>query len=80
MRNIKIEVFEDDAKEATIKIPVAVLSVASNIFPKKYISSLESNDVSLSDLIHAASSPDVAGNLIEIEDHKDNTRVIISVI
>lgn len=79
MINLKIEIFEGDRKEATMKIPVAVLKVASKLFPSKYLSSLDKNDVSLSEILEAATSPEVSGRLIEIEDHQDNERVVISV-
>lgn len=79
MRSVKIEVFDGEEREATITIPVAVLRVAAKLFPRKYLSSLENNDVSLSDILEAAASPEVAGRLIEIEDHQDNERVVISV-
>lgn len=79
MKNICIEVYEGDEKASTIRIPVAVLRVASKLFPSKYMSSLDRNEVSLSDLLEAASSPDVSGRLIEVEDHKDDERVVISV-
>lgn len=79
MKNLKIEVFEGDRKEATIKIPVAVLRVASKLIPSKHLSSLEKSDVSLSEILEAAASPEVSGRLIEIEDHQDNERVVISV-
>lgn len=79
MKSVKIEVFDGEEREATITIPVAVLRVAAKLFPRKYLSSLENNDVSLSDILEAAASPEVAGRLIEIEDHQDNERVVISV-
>ncbi|WP_439510016.1 hypothetical protein [Marinimicrobium koreense] len=79
MKSIKIEVFEGEERDATIKIPVPVLRVAAKLFPRRYLSSLENNDVSLSDIIEAADSPDVSGRLIEFEDHQDNERVVISV-
>lgn len=79
MRSVKIEVFDGEEREATTTIPVAVLRVAAKLFPRKYLSSLENNDVSLSDILEAAASPEVAGRLIEIEDHQDNERVVISV-
>lgn len=79
MKTLKIEVFEDDRQEATIKIPVAVLKVASRLFPRRYLSSLDKNDVSLSEILEAANSPEVSGRLIEIEDHQDNERVVVSV-
>lgn len=79
MKSLCIEVFEGENKEATVRIPVAVLRVASKLFPSKYMSSLDKNDVSLDDLLEAASSHEVTGRLIEIEDHMDNERVVISV-
>ncbi|UZJ43212.1 hypothetical protein OOT55_11180 [Marinimicrobium sp. C6131] len=79
MKSVKIEVFEGEEREATITIPVAVLRVAAKLFPRKYLSPLENNDVSLSDILDAAASPEVDGRLIEFEDHRDNERVVISV-
>lgn len=80
MKKLVIEVFESGEKEATIRIPVVVLKVASKLFPNKYLSSLDKNDVSLSEILEAADSPEVSGRLIEIEDHKDNELVVISVV
>ncbi|REL26292.1 hypothetical protein DXX93_06645 [Thalassotalea euphylliae] len=79
MKMLKIEVFENNVKDTTIKIPLDVLKAISRVFPKKYLSLLEAKSMGIEDLILAATNPDTSGTIVEIEDHQDNERVIISV-
>lgn len=78
MKNLKIEIFDNDVKDTTITIPLAVIKVASRLIPKKYLSSLEKSSVNIDELIAAASHPDIDGTLVEVEDHGDSQRIIIS--
>lgn len=79
MKSLKIEAFENGVKSTTIKIPLTVLKIISKLFPKKYLTALEANSMNLEDLIAAATCPEVSGTIIEVDEYKDNERVVISV-
>ena len=64
--------------DTTVKIPGGVLKVASALIPKKVSQSLTSKGIDLEEILKLADNPDTKGTLIEIEEHKKNEKVIIS--
>lgn len=81
MANLKIEVFKNSSTgpETTIKIPLDVLKVASKLMPKNLMSSLEEKGIDINHLLHATQKEKIQGVLVEIEEHRKNERVVISV-
>ncbi len=79
MKHFKIEIYEQETKQVTIRIPLGVLTFASKLIPQKQLAALEEKSIDLDGLIEAASHPDVSGLLMEIENHKDNEKILISV-
>ncbi|WP_156948193.1 hypothetical protein [Marinobacterium jannaschii] len=79
MKFLKIDTYEKDERDASIRIPLALLKVAARLFPRKHLTSLEAHAISFEDLLQIASSPEVSGTLIEIEDHRSAERLVISV-
>ena len=80
MADIIIRVFKhgESQPETTITIPGSVLNVASKIIPKKAVAALQEEGIDLDELIKLSKNPDVRGTLVEIEEHKKNEKIIIS--
>jgi hypothetical protein len=79
MAKIKIEVFEDRAPSATITIPVWVVSGAAKLLPKIAGKDLREH-IDVEQIIELTKNPQANGVIMEIEDHKDNERVVISIV
>lgn len=80
MRSLKIRVFKggESNPETTCTIPAAVLQVAFRLVPRQAMSALRQKGIELEEIIKLSSNPDVHGTLLEVEDHKKNERVVIS--
>ncbi len=81
MANLKIKVFKDgaDDPETTITIPLDVLRRASKIMPSHVLSALEEKGIDINHLLYATKKDNVLGTLVEIEEHRKNEKVVISV-
>ena len=79
MAKIKIEVFEAGAPSATITIPMWVVSGASRLLPKIAGRQLREH-IDIDQIVALVKDPQASGVVFEIEDHKDNERIVISVV
>ena len=81
MANLKIKVFKADTLEpkTTITIPAAILKVASKAIPKKVAAALQEKGIELKEIVELSQNPDIAGTLVEIEEHEKNEKVVISI-
>ena len=80
MRSLKIKVYKgsESSPETTCTIPAAVLQVAFRLVPRQALAALREKGIELEEIIRLSSNPDVHGTLLEVEDHKKNEKVIIS--
>jgi hypothetical protein len=80
MSDLKIRVFKDDESEpaTTVTIPGGVIKIASKLIPAKAIAALNEQGIDLAEIARLSESPDAKGTLVEVEDHKKNERVVIS--
>jgi hypothetical protein len=80
MANVKIRVFKqgDADPETTVTIPGNVLNIASKLIPKKALASLHKEGIDVDELIKLSQNPDVRGTIMEVEDHKKNEKIVIS--
>ncbi len=80
MANLKIRVFKDGEKEpeTTVTIPGNVLKVASKLIPKRAATVLQNKGIDLDEIIKLSTDPEIKGTLIEVEEHKENERIVIS--
>ena len=80
MASLMIRIFKqgDSNPDTTIKIPEEVLKVASALIPKKVSQSLTTKGIDIEEILKLADNPDAKGTLIEIEEHKKNEKVVIS--
>jgi hypothetical protein len=80
MSNLVIDVFANSVHETTVKIPLLVLQIASKLMPRQAIAAIEAKGLNVQEIINAAKSGEVFGNILDITDHKDDARIVISVV
>jgi hypothetical protein len=80
MSDLKIRVFKDseDQPATTVTIPGGVLRIASKLIPKKATAALNEQGIDLDEIARLSENPDAKGTLVEVEDHRKNERVVIS--
>jgi len=80
MADLKIRVFKggEAQPETTVTIPGGVLKVASKLIPKKAAAALQDKGIDLDELIKLSTNPEIHGTLVEVEEHKKNEKVVIS--
>jgi hypothetical protein len=79
MPQLKLAVFEDGSPSATITMPSWLIVAASRMLPRMAGKSLQDR-IDLEQLVALASDPDASGVIVDIVDHQDNERVVISII
>jgi hypothetical protein len=79
MAKIGIDVYEGGTPAATITIPAWVVTGASKILPKIAGKELREH-IDLDQLAELVNNPQASGVVLEVEDHKDNERVVISIV
>jgi hypothetical protein len=80
MADVKIRIFKrgEEQPETTVTIPGNVLKVASKLIPKHAAAALQEEGIDLEELIKLSQNPEVQGTLVEIEEHRKNERIVIS--
>ena len=80
MADLKIRVFKgsDSAPQTTVTIPGGVLKIASKLIPKQAMNALQEKGIDLKEIIKLSENPDARGTLVEVEDHRKNEKVVIS--
>jgi hypothetical protein len=79
MPKLKIEVFEGGAPSATITIPSWLVLGAAKYLPKIAGKPLQ-HRVDIEQIVALASEPGASGIILDIEDHEDKDRIIISIV
>jgi hypothetical protein len=79
MPKIRIEVFEDGSRSATITVPGWLLAGASKMLPKIAGKSLKEH-IDIEQIAALMQDPQASGVLVDIEDHEDNDRIVISIV
>jgi hypothetical protein len=79
MSKLKIEVIEGGSPSATIIIPSWLMVAASKMLPKVAGKSLQDH-LDLEQLAALANDPNANGVIVDIQDHEDNDRVVISIV
>jgi hypothetical protein len=80
MADLKIRVFKGGEAQpvTTVTIPGGVLKVASKLIPKQAAAALQDKGIDLDELIKLSTNPEINGTLVEVEEHKKNEKVVIS--
>ncbi len=80
MANLKIRVFKgsDPMPETTVTIPGGVLKIAAKLIPAKAMDALHREGIDLEEIVRLSENPEAHGTLVEVEDHRKNEKVVIS--
>lgn len=81
MADLKIRVFKtgETQPETTVSIPGGILKVAAKLIPRQATEALRDKGIDLDEVIRLSATPGFSGTLVEVEDHKANQKVVISV-
>ena len=81
MAKLKIRIFKNNGTtpDTTATIPLAIVKMASKLIPRKAVTVLDDLGIDLDQLIEISKSEDALGTLAEIEEHKKNRKIVISV-
>ena len=81
MLKMKIRIFKnnDMAPDTTLTVPLAVIKVASKLTPRKAVKTLDDLGIDLDQIIEISKTEEPLGILAEIEEHKKNRKIIISI-
>ena len=79
MARLKIEVFEDGARSATITLPTWLVAGASKMLPKIAGKDLKEH-IDIDRIVEMAQDPSASGVVLDIEDHEDEDRILISIV
>jgi hypothetical protein len=78
MASLKIRIYENGELETTITLPLFLVGTALKFLPKKAKVALNTEGADLEGIINSTNA-DFAGILVDIEEHKENSRVAISI-
>ena len=80
MANLKIRFYKSGKADpkATVTIPGTVVKVASKLIPRQAANALHEKGIEIDEILALSENPDVHGTLVEIEEHKKNGKVVIS--
>lgn len=80
MANLTIRVYRNGSVDpsTTVTIPGGILKVASNLIPNRAAMKLREEGVDLDELARLADNPDAHGELVTIDEHEKNERVVIA--
>lgn len=80
MSDLKIRVFKGEGADpaTTVTIPGNLLKIASNLIPNRAVSALADEGIDLDEIVRLSENPEAQGTLLEVEDHRKNERVTIS--
>lgn len=80
MSQMKIRVFrgDDGHPASTVTIPGGILKIAANLLPRRALEGLRNEGLDLDEIAKLADNPEAQGELVTIEDHEKNERVVIS--
>lgn len=81
MENLKIKVFKNGTPgpETTITIPLGLLKATPGLMPEQVLSSLGRKGININHILDIAQKETVQGTIVELEEHRKNERVVISV-
>jgi hypothetical protein len=81
MRGFKIRIFKtgDIKPDTTITIPLVILRFANKMMPKQAANLLQEYGIDLQEIVELSQQNEIEGTLVEIERHKKDERIVISV-
>jgi hypothetical protein len=81
MADLKIRVYKggEVQPDTTVTIPGGVLKIASKLIPKQAAAELQDKGIDLDEIIKLSANPEAHGTLVEVEEHKKNEKIVISI-
>ncbi|MGH6814730.1 MAG: hypothetical protein ACREC6_03405 [Hyphomicrobiaceae bacterium] len=80
MAKLKIQIFKHGAPAATITIPVWAVIGASQIISKLAGKQLQDHNIDIEQIVELIKNPQANGVVIDIEDHANHQKVVISLV
>jgi hypothetical protein len=82
MRKLQINTYylNSGELEESVSFPLGLAKVLANVLPKNIASKFDENGEQLEALVKALKAAKSEGILLEVEDEKDNERIVFSVI
>ena len=80
MADLKIRVYKSgsDEPDTTVTIPGGILKVASALVPKQATEALQEKGIDLEEIIRLSENPEAHGVLVEVEEHRKNEKIVVS--
>ena len=81
MAKLKIRTYKNNENnpDTTISIPISILRFAKKMIPKPAATALHEKGVDIDLIVALARKEDVRGDIVEIEEHKKNRRIVVSI-
>jgi hypothetical protein len=81
MADLKIRVFKggEAQPETTVTIPGGILKIASKLIPKQAAAALQDKGIDLEEIVRLSANPEAHGTLVEVEEHKKNEKIVVSI-
>ena len=79
--NLKIRTYKknETRPDTTISIPISILRFAKKAIPKHAAASLHEKGIDIDLIVELAKNEDVRGDIVEIEEHKKDRKIIIAI-
>jgi hypothetical protein len=79
--NLKIRTYKNNETrpDTTISIPISILRFAKKVIPKHAFAALHEKGIDIDLIVELAKNEDIRGNIVEIEEHKKNRKIIIAI-
>ena len=80
MSDLKIRVYRGDEEHlaTTVTIPGQIVRIAASLVPRRAVEALRDQGVELDEIVKLSENPDARGQVVAVEDHDKNEKVIIS--
>ncbi|MEJ2658242.1 MAG: hypothetical protein P8012_13790 [Desulfobacterales bacterium] len=81
MLKLKIRIFKntDHGPDTTMTVPLGIIKVASKLVPRKAIKVLDDLGIDLEQIVDISKTEEPLGIIAEIEEHKKDRKIIISI-
>lgn len=81
MAKFKIRTYNNNetSPDTTISIPLSILRFAKKVIPKHATAALHEKGIDIDLIVELARNEEIRGNIVEIEEHKKNRKIIIAI-
>ena len=80
MTDLKVRIYKDgDGTPATtVTVPGGILGIAYKLIPSRALTAMKDEGIDLDEIVRLSKDPEATGTLVEVEDHRKNEKVVIS--